>query len=68
MPKRRGHAVSGCHDGIRERPAAGDVREAQVENLCYGVVITKPTSSLPSGAGSRHGGGPPSSPPSGPIE
>ena len=23
MPKRRGHAVSGCHDGIRERPATG---------------------------------------------
>ena len=23
MAKRSGHAVSGCHDGIRERPATG---------------------------------------------
>jgi hypothetical protein len=23
MAKRRGHAASGCHDGIRERPATG---------------------------------------------
>jgi hypothetical protein len=42
MAKRSGHAVSGCHDGIRERPATGmgsperEAKNTQVENLCYG--------------------------------
>ena len=43
MAKRSGHAVSGCHDGIRERPATGhgqpraaaNREDTQVENLCY---------------------------------
>jgi len=43
MAKRSGHAVSGCHDGIRERPATGmgspeqavAQEGTQVDNLCY---------------------------------
>ena len=43
MAKRSGHAVSGCHDGIRERPATGmgsperevAQEDTQADNLCY---------------------------------
>ena len=79
MPKRRGHAVSGCHDGIRERPATGTgspppPRQAvasqspRTARAAYRTAITKPTSSFPSAASSPGGTGPPSSWPSGPTE
>jgi len=40
MPKRSGQAESGCHDGIRERPATGTGSPERRDQRVYEVSIT----------------------------